>query len=263
MPDTRLSTRVESAAGGPWVVLCNAVGVPHAIFDRLVATLAGEFRVLCWATPLTERDEPHGRPVRLAVDEQLAEVTGVLRGLGIREFTGVSWCSGTEVLYRLSRGGEFGVRGHCCVNGAFNLGPDGPSSPWEAAVEPIFRLICTRDDVLAGAAALLQSAAAAATEGGDPALAFPYSTPERLTGYAAQCLAMRHGRTARGFVESADVGLYLSGSADAVQPPAVSLRAAELAGSRFELIEGGGHAMMADAQPVCDRLREYCEAVSG
>lgn len=262
MDGTSLSVRVESSAPDrPWVVLCNAVGVPYAVFDRLVDTLADAFSVVCWQTSLTEGDEPHGGPRHLGVDEQTAEVTQVLRGLGVTGFTGVSWCSGTEVLYRLSRDSAFQVYGHCCLNGAFNLGVDGPSSDWENTVEPLFHILSTRPETVRGVSAMLESAAAAATEGGDPALGFPYSTPERLVGYAAQCLAMKRGRTLKGFVESESTGLFLAGSEDAVQAAAISRRAADLSGAAFELVDGGGHAMMADDQSVCDRVRRYCEVV--
>lgn len=263
MDGTSLSVRVESSARDrPWVVLCNAVGVPYAIFDRLVDTLSDAFSVVCWQTSLTEGDEPHGSPRHLGVDEQTAEVTRILQSLGVAGFTGVSWCSGTEILYRLSRDRAFHVHGHCCLNGAFNLGGDGPDSDWENTVEPLFHILSTRPETVRGVSAMLESAAAAATEGGDPALGFPYSTPERLVGYAAQCLAMKQGRTLKGFVESECNGLYLAGSEDAVQAAAISRRVAELSGSAFELVEGGGHAMMADDQPVCDRVRRYCELVS-
>lgn len=260
MASALLSMRVEFSAGRPWVVLCNTVGVPHTIFDRLLRTLAGSFSVLCWATSLTEKDAPHGRPLELTVAEQALEVTQTLRRLAVQEFIGVSWCSGTEILHRLSRYSAFRVLGHCCINGAFNLGPGGPSSDWENTVEPIFRLVCTQASVLPGVSALLQAAAAAPAESGDPALAFPFSTPERVIGYASQCLEMKRSRTFEGFVDSLSAGLYLSGSADAVQPPAVSRKAARLSASSFELVEGGGHAMMADTQRVCDRVREYCGA---
>ncbi|XVQ09764.1 alpha/beta fold hydrolase [Spirillospora sp. CA-255316] len=263
MDDTSLSVRVEASSGDrPWIVLCNAVGVPHAIFDRLVDTLADAFSVVCWQTSLTEGDEPHGSPRFLTVDEQAAEATRILHRLGVTGFTGVSWCSGTEILYRLSRHPAFHVHGHCCLNGAFNLGADGPSSDWENTVEPLFHVLSTRPETVQGVSAMLKSAATAATEGGDPALEFPYSTPERLVGYAAQCLAMKQGRTLKGFVESEFTGLYLAGSDDAVQAPAISRRAADLSGSAFELVPGGGHAMMADVQEVCDRVRRYCELVS-
>ncbi|MFD0685876.1 alpha/beta fold hydrolase [Actinomadura fibrosa] len=262
MDRTSLSVRVESAGPErPWIVICNAVGVPHAVFDRLVGTLAGAFSVVCWQTSLTEGDEPHGTPRFLTVDEQTAEVAGILHRLRITEFTGVSWCSGTEILYRLSRDEAFRVHGHCCVNGAFNLGADGPSSDWENTVEPLFHVLSTRPETVQGVSAMLNSAATAATEGGDPALQFPYSTPERLVGYAAQCLAMKRGRTLHGFVESEHTGLYLAGSKDAVQAPAISERAAELSGAGFERVEGGDHAMMAGMQRVCDRVRRYCELV--
>jgi len=257
-----LSIRVESSANRPWAVLCNAVGVPHTIFDRLLETLAGSFSVLCWSTSLTEDDAPHGRPLHLTVEEQTAEVTRVLQRMSVAEFTGVSWCSGTEILHRLSCDGAFDVLGHCCINGAFNLGPDGPASEWESSVEPIFKLLSTRPETLPGVSSLLQAAASTATEGGDPALGFPYSTPERLVGYAAQCLAMKQSRTLEGFVKSRSAGLYLAGSEDAVQPPAIGRHAAHLSASSFEQIDRGGHAMMADIQAVCDRVRHYCEAVS-
>jgi hypothetical protein len=125
-------------------------------------------------------------------------------------------------------------------------------------------LVSTRPETLAGLSALLKAAADAAAEGGgdDPALLFPYSTPERVVGYAAQCLEMKRSRTPAGFVRSEKVGLYLSGSADAVQPPAISRQAARLSASEYELIGGGGHAMMANLQQVCDRVRIYCEAVA-
>jgi hypothetical protein len=71
----------------------------------------------------------------------------------------------------------------------------------------------------------------------------------------------RNNRHPQGFIDSLSTGLYLSGAADAVQPPAVSRKAAQLSASSFELIDGGGHAMMADAQEACDRVRQYCEAV--
>jgi hypothetical protein len=254
--------RVEFSARQPWVILCNTVGVPHTIFDRLLGTLAGSFSVLCWSTSLTEKDAPHGRPLNLTVEEQTMEVTQILQRLAVDEFIGISWCSGTEILHRLSRHGAFRVLGHCCINGAFNLGPDGPSSDWESTVEPIFQLLCTRPDTVHGVSTLLQSAAATATEGGDPALGFPYSTPERVVGYASQCLEMKRSRTFEGFVDSLSVGLYLSGSDDAVQSPAIARKAAHMSASSFELVEGGGHAMMADTQRVCDRVRRYCEAVS-
>ncbi|MGP4025925.1 hypothetical protein [Actinomadura sp. 3N407] len=263
MDSTTLSVRVESSAEDrPWVVLCNTVGVPHAIFDRLVDTLASAFSVMCWQTPLTEGDKPHGNPRLLTVEEQTAEVTRVLHRLGVTSLTGVSWCSGTEILHRLSLDGAFHLHGHCCLNGAFNLGEDGPSSDWENTVEPLFEVLSTRPETVQGVSAMLKSAAIAATEGGDPALEFPYSTPERLVGYASQCLAMKRGRTLKGFVESESTGLYLAGSQDAVQAPAISRRAADLSGSAFELFEGGAHAMMADMQKVCDRVRHYCELVS-
>ncbi|WP_329521942.1 hypothetical protein [Spirillospora sp. NBC_01491] len=262
MDSAFLTMRVAAPEHRPWVVVCNTVGVPDTVFDRLVATLADSHSVLTWSTSLTENDEPHGRPVGLATGDLVTAVTEFLHGLGVVEFTGVSWCSGTEILHRLSRSGEFRVVGHCCINGAFNLGPDGPSSDWENTVEPLFRLIGARPDALPGVSALLNSAADAATEGGDPALGFPYSTPERISGYAAQCLEMKRSRTLAGFVDSQRTGLYLSGSEDAVQAPAIARRAAELSASSFELVEGGHHAMMADTQRVCDRVREYCEAVA-
>lgn len=253
--------RVSPAARGPWVVICNTVGVPHTVFDRLLATLAGAFPALCWSTMLTEDDAPHGRPLTVTVEQQTAQVARGLRRLGVEEFIGVSWCSGTEILHRLSRDDSFRVLGHCCINGAFNLGPAGPCSEWENTVEPVFTMLSARPEVLPGVSGLLQAAAAAATEGGNPALAFPYSTPERVVGYAAQCLEMKRARTLEAVIRSGRPGLYLSGSMDKVQAPAISRRAAELAAGTFELVDGGSHAMMADSQRVCDRVRRYCEAI--
>ncbi|MBT2208335.1 MULTISPECIES: alpha/beta fold hydrolase [Actinomadura] len=261
MSSAHLDVRADAAPGLPWVVVCNTVGVPHTVFDRLAATLAGRFSVLRWSTGLTERDAPHGRPLDLTVDAHAEEAARLLRKHGVTEFVGVSWCSGTEILHRLSRGGDAAVRGFCCVNGAFDLGPDGPSSGWEGTVEPLFQVIRSRPESVEGVSALLRTAADTAAEGGDPALRFPYSTPERLIGYAGQCLEMKRSRTAMGFVRSLAPGLYLSGSADGVQPPAVTEAAARLSGSPFELVEGGGHAMMAGSQAVCDRIRAYCETV--
>ncbi|MEV6976576.1 hypothetical protein [Kitasatospora sp. NPDC093806] len=260
--NTAMSFRVEASAGRPWVVLCNTVGVPHAVFDRLLAELAGSFSVVCWSTSLTERDEPAGKPVELTVEEQTAEVTERLKSFGVREFVGVSWCSGTEILYRLSQHEAFRVLGHCCLNPAFNLGPEGPCSEWERSIEPIFQVLCDRPEVLPGVSALLGAAAASATRGGDPSLAFPYSTPERVLGYAAQCLGMKRGRTFEGFVRSVGPGLYLAGSADEVQPFAVSRTAAQRSGAGFELIDGGHHAMVADLPEVSARVREYCVAAA-
>lgn len=262
MEPAHLDVRAEYAADRPWVVVCNTVGVPHAVFDRLLDTLADSFSVLCWSTALTEGGAPHGRPLAPTAEELVAEATRTLRRSAVREFVGISWCSGTEILHRLSRSGDFRVTGHCCVNGAFNLGPDGPSSDWERGVEPLFRRILARPEILPGVSTLLKASAETATEGGHPALEFPYSTPERVLGYAAQCLEMKRSRTFEGFVDSDHRGLYLSGSQDGVQPSAVSRTAAARSGATFEAVEGGRHAMMADFPRVCERLRQYCEAVS-
>lgn len=119
-----LNAHRRGGASAEPVLLINAFGIPHAVFDRLESKLALDHFVVSWESRGVPSERGLFSEKYCDMGTQVADALAVLDWGKIDRANIVGWCSGAQVALRLASQHPDRVRKLVLLNGTYRL-PDG------------------------------------------------------------------------------------------------------------------------------------------
>ena len=247
LPDLRLNYRFDGAANGPVLVLNNALGTNHTIWDHVIPLLPPGLRILRYD------HRGHGGsdtpPPPYSMGALITDAERLLDHLGIRDCVFLGLSMGGLVAQGLAIKRLDLVRGLVLSNTAAKLGTE---SIWQDRIA----------QVRAGGLAAIRPAT----------MERMFSRTFRATPEFQHWQNLLLHGSAEGYIGCAAAiagtdfytptaslrlpTLAIAGSDDAATPPDLVRETADLIpGSRFALIRGGGHL------PFVERPQAYADAL--
>jgi pimeloyl-ACP methyl ester carboxylesterase len=239
--------------GRPTVLLFNAVGISHRIFDTLTAELAQRYSVLTWET--------RALPSRAGADfvdaatfegqRHLEDAQAVLDWCGVPVAHVVGWCSGANVAIDFHLWQPDRVASLVLLNGAYGFTEPALISQYESQLEQMFRQYLSNPHIehfihRTLSSMISESTAdlpATETDLKDMLMA-PFASTDSLRDYARLCLGVKAARKTDIFGRITVPAFYVAGTRDEIQPHSATERAHELTAHSALDVRPGDHYMV-------------------
>lgn len=245
--------------GGRPLVFSNSLGTDLRVWDRVVAELGGEYRIVRYDK------RGHGLsdapPAPYSLDDHVDDLAGLLDAIGVREALVVGLSVGGMIAQGLGARRPDLVRGLVLCDTAHKIGTE---ETWQQRIDGI-----ERGGIAALADGILERWLSERFRAEHPEETLGWRhmlvrTP--VEGYLGTCAAIRDADFTEAAKSLAMPTLCVCGSEDgATTPDLVRSMAEIIPGARFELVDGAGHLPCVEApQAVADLIRYLGkEAASG
>jgi pimeloyl-ACP methyl ester carboxylesterase len=243
--------------GARWLVLVNAVGVPLALWSRLLADPDHDYRVLVVEPPGSSLTDG-GMTSAAGLDVEVERIEQVLTAEGVGRLGVVGWCSGGRVAVELAA--RLGERVDALVLASTSLRGAGPSDTRPTQFEEDVAAVFASVGASPGSAGFLskmlvksQGIAPAVDQDAllfrlpdrdhAPLLTAPFASADALLNYARRMAADREHATAEALSRVASPILAIGGTHDHIVDNAHTLSVLRAHARRVDAAEvsGAGH----------------------